>query len=71
VLDNFPTGRLENLTHLRETPNLKIHQVDIADDHSIRPHFDNVEWVFHLAALAWNSEDRYLHSGAWEACKED
>lgn len=52
VLDNFSTGRLENLVHLRMHPGLRLVSVDVADHESVRPHFENVEWVFHLAALA-------------------
>ena len=52
VLDNFSTGRLENLAHHRNSPALSIQQVDIADHQAIQPHFYDVDWVFHVAALA-------------------
>src|SRR5216683_2539562 len=52
VLDNFSTGRPENLAHLHDNPRLKIQQVDIADLKAIRPMFAGVDWVFHFAALA-------------------
>ena len=52
VLDNLATGRLENLSHLDGVLQLSIHQVDVADWGAIQPYFDNVDWVFHLAALA-------------------
>jgi UDP-glucose 4-epimerase len=52
VLDNLSTGRLENLAHLKGHSGLAFHQVDIADFEAIRPFFDHVKWVFHLAALA-------------------
>jgi UDP-glucose 4-epimerase len=52
ILDNFTTGRLENLAHLKAMPNFYLHHVDVADQEAIRPHFDGVDWVFHLAALA-------------------
>ena len=52
VLDNFSTGRHQNLAHLGSHPNLELHEVDIADYEAIRPLFTGVEWVFHLAALA-------------------
>ena len=52
VLDNLATGRLENLSHLEGVLQLSIHQVDVADWGAIQPYFDNVDWVFHLAALA-------------------
>jgi UDP-glucose 4-epimerase len=52
VLDNFSTGRLENLAHHRNSQALSIQQVDIADHRAIQPHFHDVDWVFHMAALA-------------------
>jgi len=52
VLDNFSSGRRQNLNHLNSHPNLTIIQADIADLSAIQRHFRDVEWVFHLAALA-------------------
>jgi len=52
VLDNFSTGRPQNLSHLRYSPDLQLHKVDILDAQAIQPFFDGVGWVFHLAALA-------------------
>ena len=52
VLDNFSTGRPENLAHHRNSPLLSIQQVDIADQEAIQPYFHDVDWVFHMAALA-------------------
>jgi UDP-glucose 4-epimerase len=52
VLDNFSTGRNENLHHLSSKTNLKIINIDISDFSDIQNYFENVDWVFHLAALA-------------------
>lgn len=52
VLDNLSTGRLENLAHVQSLSRLHLHQIDIADTALIQPYFDDVDWVFHLAALA-------------------
>ena len=52
VLDNFSTGRLENLAQLKGDQNLKLVQVDITDLEKIKPLFKGIDWVFHLAALA-------------------
>ena len=52
ALDNFSTGRLENLEHLDGMPRFNLHRVDIADWEAIQPYVDSVDWVFHLAALA-------------------
>lgn len=52
VLDNFSTGRAENLTHIQNHPRLSVHKVDVAEHESIRSLFDGIDWVFHVAALA-------------------
>ena len=52
VLDNCSVGRLENLASVQWNPRLEIYQADVADEESIRPYFNDAEWVFHLAALA-------------------
>lgn len=54
VLDNFSTGRLENLRHLRNAPasSLSVERVDVSDYESAARHFRGANWVFHLAALA-------------------
>ena len=51
VLDNFSTGRPENLSHY--TPGqIKLVECDITKNEKLDVHFHNVDWVFHLAALA-------------------
>jgi len=52
VLDNFSTGRRENLTHLLPSERLEVYEVDIAALGAIKPYFIGQDWVFHLAALA-------------------
>ena len=52
VLDNFSTGQPDNLGHQRGHPNLRLTQVDVVDLEAIQPYFEDVDWVFHLAALA-------------------
>ncbi len=52
VLDNFSTGRPENLKHHKQNKNLKVENVDITDFGKILPFFREVDQVFHLAALA-------------------
>ena len=50
VLDNFSTGRPENLDHVREQ--IKLVECDLSVKGDWIQHFDNADWVFHLAALA-------------------
>ena len=52
VVDNFSTGRPDNLQRLAHHPGLTVHQQDIVDADAIRPLFEGAQWVFHLAALA-------------------
>jgi UDP-glucose 4-epimerase len=52
VLDNFSTGRQENLSHHSKVPTLSIHRVDIAELKAIQSCFQGTDWVFHIAGLA-------------------
>ena len=52
VLDNFSTGRRQNLQHLGSPKNLSIYEMDATNLEDLLPFFKNVDWVFHLAALA-------------------
>ncbi|MBA4016129.1 MAG: NAD-dependent dehydratase [Pirellula sp.] len=52
VVDNFATGRRENLSQAEGNPRLSIHTCDITDFAALQPLFNGVEWVFHLGALA-------------------
>jgi UDP-glucose 4-epimerase len=51
VLDNFSTGRPENLAHLAG-PRLFLERVDIASEPRLESRLVGTDWVFHLAALA-------------------
>ena len=50
VLDNFSTGRPENLEHVREQ--IELVECDLGVKGDWIQHFINADWVFHLAALA-------------------
>ncbi len=52
VIDNFTTGRPENLKHHKDNNNLTIYQLDIRNKTEIRDIFCGVDYVFHMAALA-------------------
>lgn len=52
VIDNFSTGRPENLAHHRGTPHVRVVQADVADAARITPELHGVRWMFHVAALA-------------------
>jgi UDP-glucose 4-epimerase len=50
VLDNFSTGRRENLEHVKNK--IEIIECDLSLNGIWVEHFKGVDWVFHLAALA-------------------
>lgn len=52
VIDNYSTGRPLNLAHVQDNPRLKVLEADIAEPSKIASAFKDVDWVFHMAALA-------------------
>lgn len=52
VLDNFSTGRPENLAHLARDARLSLERVDISGEPRLGSLLAGADWVFHLAALA-------------------
>jgi UDP-glucose 4-epimerase len=52
VIDNFSTGRYENLVHHQTCKNFTLIKADVSNFEEIRDHFKGIDIVFHLAALA-------------------
>ena len=52
ILDDFSTGREQNLVDIQDHSRLQVHKLDVCDETAIQPYFLGVDWVFHLAALA-------------------
>jgi len=52
VVDNFATGRPENLAAFKDHPNLRVERLDVADFPRLCPLMEGKDWVFHLAGLA-------------------
>jgi UDP-glucose 4-epimerase len=52
ALDNFSTGRPQNLVQHQSNPRLQLVEADVADYNKIPLFFEGIDWVFHLAALA-------------------
>lgn len=52
VIDNFSTGRPQNLEHHKGNFRLTLIRQDITDLDTLKPHFEGVDFVFHMAALA-------------------
>mgnify|MGYP000197385963 FL=1 len=52
VIDNLSIGRVENITHHLDNPSFDFLKADIVDYEAIESSFREVDWVFHLAAMA-------------------
>ena len=52
VLDDFSTGRRENLASIEGRDGLQVHEVDITNSARAAAVVAGADWVFHLAALA-------------------
>jgi len=52
IIDNFSTGRFENLAHQKNNKNLNLIEADISDFDNIIRYFKSVDVVFHIAGLA-------------------
>ena len=50
VIDNLSTGNLDNIKNFKKK--IKFVKADILEIKKIKKYFKNVDWVFHLAALA-------------------
>ncbi|NLO90851.1 MAG: NAD-dependent epimerase/dehydratase family protein, partial [Elusimicrobia bacterium] len=52
IVDNFSTGRIENVEIHKGNPRVSVLKADIAGLDAIKPAFAGAERVFHIAALA-------------------
>ena len=52
VVDNFSTGRPDNLAQHRGSPHLRVVEADVCDSSLIAPEFAGARWIFHFSALA-------------------
>src|SRR6056300_1683884 len=50
IIDNLSTGRIENLKHLKNK--YKFLKADISKKGKWQKEFQNIDYIFHLAALA-------------------
>ena len=56
ALGHFSQERTKNLAKHYGSPNLHLQETDITDWEAIRPHFNDVDWVFHAGALVVTRE---------------
>ncbi len=52
VVDNMLSGSTKNLASIIESDKVSVHKVDIREAQKLRPCFEGIDWVFHLAGLA-------------------
>ena len=50
IIDNLSTGRIENIKHIKKK--IKFIKADISNKGEWQNEFKNVDYIFHLAALA-------------------
>jgi UDP-glucose 4-epimerase len=79
IIDNLSTGRIENIKHIKKK--IKFIKADISKSGKWQNEFKNIDYVFHLAALAdivpsIDNPAKYYHSNVTgtlnvlEACKK-
>ncbi|MTI08916.1 SDR family oxidoreductase [Curvivirga aplysinae] len=80
VIDNFSSGRPENLANLKNQERLTVIESDICDAEKVKACFTDVSWVFHFAGLgdivpSIEQPTRYMHANVegtltlLEACR--
>ena len=52
TVDNLSVGNRKNFTNFEKSPNFEFFKIDICDFEELSNVFTDIEWVFHLAALA-------------------
>ena len=52
VVDNLSVGKTKNFSSFLSSPNFKFIELDVSDYEALSSAFIDIDWVFHLAALA-------------------
>jgi len=52
VVDNLSVGKTKNFSSFSNSPNFEFIELDVSDYEALSSVFIDIEWVFHLAALA-------------------
>ena len=52
VIDDLSSGKLENLAQLLERDDVSLERLSVTDLEGMKPHFEDVDCVFHLAAIS-------------------
>jgi UDP-glucose 4-epimerase len=52
IIDNLSSGNLDNLEHLLKRDNVSLERVSVTDLERMKPHFEDINCVFHLAAVS-------------------
>jgi len=52
IMDDLSSGNLDNLEHLLKRDNVSLERLSVTDLEGMKPHFEDVDCVFHLAAVS-------------------
>jgi len=52
IIDDLSSGNLDNLEHLLKRDDVSLERLSVTDLEEIRPHFEDIDCVFHLAAVS-------------------
>lgn len=52
VIDNYSTGRPQNLAHVAGRADITVHEADLAETDRLEEMVNGADWVFHFAGLA-------------------
>jgi len=52
IIDDLSSGNLDNLEHLLKRDNVSLERLSVTDLEGMKPHFEDVDCVFHLAAVS-------------------
>jgi UDP-glucose 4-epimerase len=52
IIDDLSSGKLDNLEHLLKRDDVSLERLSVTDLEEIKPHFEDIDCVFHLAAVS-------------------
>ena len=52
IIDDLSSGNLDNLEHLLKRDDISLERLSVTDLEGMKPHFEDVDCVFHLAAVS-------------------
>jgi len=52
IIDDLSSGNLDNLEHLLKRDDVSLERLSVTDLEEMKPHFEDIDCVFHLAAIS-------------------